>query len=454
MPDRALMWLLSILGFLITLAVLSRTKEPRRSPSSTIAWLLSIVLIPWIGVPAYFAFGERKSKDSPRGKSKFSPEISSLGERGPDGEGGHPFSPTTGNGISLLDSGDQAFRALIALIENAKSSVDIATYVLSDDGTGNTVVAALVRKAGSGVKVRLLIDALGSIGLPSAMLEPLIASGGQCSFFMPILHPPFGGQANLRNHRKMAIADDSDAIIGGMNIAAEYMGPEADVRRWHDLSFKASGAMILDIHRVFESNWSFATKRRYELGTLAIMKSSNQNALIQVVPSGPDVDGDSLYDNVVSLFFTAKRSIWMATPYFIPDEMLIKSICIAARRGVDIRLVIPKASNHRIADIARRSYLRQMQESGARIYFFENGMMHGKAIVIDGSFAVVGSMNMDMRSFFLNYEIALYVYDKDVARNIENWLLRLMASSSIGVPTNNVISNAAEELVRLFAPLL
>jgi cardiolipin synthase len=154
------------------------------------------------------------------------------------------------------------------------------------------------------------------------------------------------------------------------------------------------------------------------------------------------------------MMFNAKQRVWIVTPYFVPDEMLIKAICIAAKRGVDVRILVPLASNHRIADLVRRSYLRQMQESGATVYKFMPGMMHGKAILIDDGLAVVGSMNMDLRSFFLNYEIALYIYDKAVVKKLDSWVSGLMNRSSTGIRTVCFGIQMIEGAARLLAPLL
>ncbi len=436
------------------MALLVHQNKPRRSPSSTIAWLLAIVLVPWLGVPAYIFFGGRKSQKMIRGKRSFGIGAIDATKHLPLQMTGSNFPIRSDNGITLLQTGEEAFIALNDLLEQAETSIDIATYILSNDNTGAIVLATLARKASEGVRVRLLLDALGSFSINKDALSSLRSNGGQCAFFMPMIHLPFRGRANLRNHRKIAIVDSRNAILGGMNIAQEYMGPAIDDDRWQDLSFFLMGSAIADLQSVFNSDWSFAAKQ--EVIDVKVVDFSNSHAIttIQVVPSGPDVGGDQLYENILSMLFSAKQRVWIVTPYFVPDEMLIKAICIAAKRGVDVRILVPLASNHRIADLVRRSFLRQMQESGATVYKFTPGMMHGKAILIDDGLAVVGSMNMDLRSFFLNYEIALYIYDKNVVQKLDSWARGLMKRSTTGVRTVGFAIEMIEGVARLLAPLL
>jgi len=172
------------------------------------------------------------------------------------------------------------------------------------------------------------------------------------------------------------------------------------------------------------------------------------------VPSGPDVKEDPLYDTVLASIFNARKRIWVVTPYFIPDEMLTRALCIAAKRRLDVRIIVPLVSNHRMADFARRGYLRQIQEAGGRIYSFKPGMLHGKLILADDTLGIIGSMNMDARSFFLNYEAAIFIYSESVVKQLDSWVSDIMSQCKTGVKKASTVGGFIEGVVRLFAPLL
>jgi len=449
-----LLHVLPIFGFFLAISLLVHQSRAQRSPASTLAWLLAIVLAPYIGVPAYMIFGGRKIKHMTKNKANLDIDVKDSA-KGPQTQGvGSIFPLRSGNDITLFTSGEKAYVALLDLIDTATKSIDVSTFILGNDETGAAILAALTRKAKQGVRVRLLLDALGSFRVSKKMLAPLLAQGGANAFFMPMMHLPFRGRANLRNHRKIVIIDNTTAMLGGMNLASEYMGTTADTRRWQDISLIVKGPAIADLHHVFCSDWQFSAKQDTAKEDIPVFSSGQSAVTMELVPSGPDVMGDPLYESIVTAFFKAKQRVWIVTPYFIPDEMMLKAICIAARRGIDIRIVIPRVSNHKIADIVRRSYLRQIQESGAVVYNFTPGMMHGKVILVDSTLGIVGSMNMDIRSFFLNYEISLFIYDKIVVQNLESWVFDLMNKSVKGIKKSNAFVGFIEGIARLLAPLL
>jgi cardiolipin synthase len=449
-----LLHILPILGFFLAVTLFVQQRRRRRSPSSTMAWLLAILLVPYIGVPAYLIFGGRKIKRMTKNKDTLSPGVNLPEERFVNLGVGSIFPPRNGNEITLLATGEKACEALVDLIEHAKKSIDISTYILGNDETGSAVLSALTRKAEQGIAVRLLLDALGSFRVSKKNLAPLLAGGGRYAFFMPMMHLPFRGRANLRNHRKIIIVDGVTAIIGGMNIANEYMGMTVSTRRWHDLSFLVKGPVLADLHHVFHSDWQFAEKRKIDEEDFPVDARVGATTTLELVPSGPDVAGDPLYESIVTTIFKARDRVWIVTPYFIPDEMLLKAICIAARRGVDVRIVVPLISNHPIADLVRRSYLREAQDSGVKICNFTPGMMHAKAILVDGTLGIVGSMNMDMRSFFLNYEVAMFIYDENMVKELDVWVTDLLNQCVFGIKKANIAVEFIEGVARLLSPLL
>jgi cardiolipin synthase len=452
---------LPILGFLSALFLLGHLLREQRPPSSTIAWLLAILLIPYIGVPLYIILGGRKMR-------RMTGKKATLDTRSP-----HTFDPEyhrysnffrlvksafplrRGNQLTVLPTGEEAFRQLMQVIEEAQESLYIATFILGHDDTGRSILEALTAKAGNGLEVCLLLDALGSMNISGHLLSNFVAAGGRYAFFMPMLHLPFRGRANLRNHRKIVIIDRKIAIVGGMNLAQEYMGSTTRAGRWHDLSAIVTGPVVADLYAVFYSDWKFTAKKELvHPPETTMMPTQDGSVALQLVPSGPDVDDDAMYDTIIIALFAAQQRIWIVTPYFIPDEVLLKALCIAAKRRVDVRIVVPQVSNHRLADLVRRSYLRQLQEAGAHICQFTPGMVHGKVILIDDSLGIIGSMNMDMRSFFLNYEIALFIDSEGVVSELERWIRDLMAQCTIGEHRVSGMVEFFEGIGRLFAPLL
>jgi cardiolipin synthase len=438
-----------------------RILRAEKAPSSTIAWLLVIFLIPYIGVPLYIVFGGRKIKGKIKKKEvldKIVTELLSPDEISnrflPGGISGL-FPKRSKNSVSILATGGKAFHEIEKHIKSAQESIYITTFILGNDATGRSILEMLARKAKQGIKVCLLMDALGSFRVSGRFLAEFKQAGGRYAFFMPMFHWPFSGRANLRNHRKMVIVDNKIAMVGGMNLAKEYMGDTADLARWHDLSVLVAGPIVADIYTVFRADWKFAAKE-----TLPVVKQKDADADagrdvgIQLVPSGPDVKEDPLYDTVLASIFNARKRIWVVTPYFIPDEMLTKALCIAAKRNLDVRIIMPLVSNHRIADFARRSYLRQIQHAGGKIYSFKPGMLHGKLILADDTLGIIGSMNMDARSFFLNYEAAMFVYSEPVVKQLESWITGIMSECKTGVKEASPFGGIIEGIVRLFAPLL
>lgn len=452
---------LTILGFILAFVLLLNLLRERRSPSTTIAWLLAIFLVPYVGVPLYIMFGGRKMKKM-AGKKAMMPlpekdSSSSTTDHRPFIRETRdvPFPLRNGNSVEQILTGEDAYWRLMTALKNAQKSIFITTFILGKDATGTAIVNLLAQKAREGVDVCLLLDALGSRTITDRFLADFTQAGGKHAFFMHMLHLPFRGRANLRNHRKIVIIDSETAILGGMNLASEYMGGQKDSRRWQDLSISVQGPIVDDLATVFYSDWQFATQMDIAVESNAQEMVNTDDAVsLQLVPSGPDVNGDPLYEMILASIFAARKRIWIVTPYFIPDEMLLKALGIAARQNVDVRIIVPLMSNHRLADLIRRTYLRQLEADGVKIYQFRPGMLHGKLILIDDSTGITGSANMDMRSMFLNYEIAVFIYSDNQIRRLDEWVERLMRESDVTLKKASVFVDYLEGIARLLSPLL
>jgi cardiolipin synthase len=459
-------WLLSVLphlGFLLALVLMANLLQQRRSPSSTIAWLLVILLAPYVGVPLYLIFGGRKVRRMAGRKPQIYQASTESDHHENTGTvdqllASYGVPPATaGNRLELVTDGHHAYRQMLGLIEGARSTIHITTYLLGRDDASRALVESLTRRAREGVAVRLLIDDWGSWRVRRWSLAPLIDAGAQVSHFMPVFHAPFRGRANLRNHRKLLVVDGRVALTGGMNLAWPYIGPPEVKDLWLDLSVVVEGPAVNELEALFASDWRFATGADPGSASLPVpvpAAASFDSSVVQVVASGPDVAGDPLYESLLALIFSARNRIWIITPYFVPDEMLARALGLAARRGVDVRVIVPAHSNHLSADLARASYLRDLHNAGGHVLLYQPVMLHAKAVVFDDNLAVIGSANMDMRSLFLNFEVALFVSSPERVAEVASWATTLMADSQPELPVPGWPRELAENVVRLLSPLL
>ncbi len=452
--------LLVILGFLLAVILVARLLREHRAPGNTMAWVLAIVLIPYVGVPLYLLFGGRKVKHLDRHREPIQLEI-------PDDR---PFRSDTekilcstgiprarpSNRLTMLTSGEQAYGELVKLIEGAKESLDFATFILGNDAVGKDIVERLARRAKEGIKVRLLLDALGSFWTVRSFTNPLRKAGGEVGVFLPMVPLRRKWSANLRNHRKVWIADNKMAIIGGRNIAAEYMGPDLNPARWADFNVLVEGPAVTDLVDVFSSDWEFAT--RQTIHHPERRASIPEGSPAQVVAAGPDTATNALYQGVLTAILNAKKRVWIVTPYFVPDEIFMEGLGLMAKLGRDVRVILPAKSNHKLADFARGSYLRALRPSGVHFLAYQPGMSHTKLMVIDDDIAVVGSANVDMRSMHLNFEIGLFIYDKERVQEISTHIESLSQDSKVFDFGKAGWGQSAriwcEDISRLFAPLL
>jgi cardiolipin synthase len=451
--------LVAVVVFALAVLFAARVLRERRSPASTFAWLLTIGLIPEVGVPLYLLFGGRKIRRRASQKQGVMAES----------------SPLAGNRTLVLADGEAAFASMLGMLEAARRSVHLATFILADDEVGRAVVDLLTRKAAEGIEVRVLVDDLFSWRAGRRRLGRLRRAGGKVAFFMPMLRLPLRGRRpDLRNHRKILVVDGEAAIVGGMNIAREYMGPCKLAGRWRDVGIRIDGPAAVALDDVFRSDWSFAAKELIapppspakrltegeDITDAADAAEADDaeaadaaDAVVRVVLSGPDVHEDHFYDAMLTGFFAAKRRIWIATPYFVPDEALTHALALAARRGVDVRVVVPARSNHWSADLAGAGYLRQVEEAGGRVFRYTPAMMHGKVIVID-EIGTLGSANMDIRSLFLNYEVALFFTSPAEVEALAGWIGSLLPECTSGMPAAGPVRALAEDLGRLLSPLI
>ncbi|MCC6548105.1 cardiolipin synthase [Candidatus Sumerlaeota bacterium] len=459
---------MSALGLVTALILFQRIRATGRTPGGTIAWVLAMIFIPYLAIPLFLLIGGRKFKKMAGRKrtlkvSHNQIDTTGLGDIGKtmvmNLEGSPPA--TTGNRMEILADGVADYQRMMELIASARKTIHFQTYILSNDDVGRAIIAALTKRAMEGVTVRLLLDAVGCHATRISMVGDLKKAGGKVGIFMPVHRSRFWA-ANLRNHRKIYIFDEEVAILGGRNIGAEYIGPDPDPKRWMDFAIMLEGPAMLTLNEVFAADWEFATG---EPVVETITRTSLQDypakgdITVQTVASGPDVDHDLFYESLLSAIFLAKKRLWIATPYFIPDDTLLRILTIAAHMGRDVRLVIPKTSDHYLIDFARGYGIRQLSEAGGKVLLYQPSMLHTKLFIIDDDVCSMGSANMDMRSLYLNYEIAVYTYNREFAKQVEGYMMNLFENSILlskreRRKMRNFATEMAENLSYILSPLL
>jgi cardiolipin synthase len=422
--------LLTLHGLITVLAVLvyvvtTHTMGQRRQPAAAIAWILFILLLPYLALPVYLAFGSRKLRRprsaapiaavTAQGSASWAVEtIAALGQP----------APASYRDLHLHENGVEAKHALFEIIGGAQQTIDLCTFILGRDQIGATVLDALCAAARRGVRVRVLVDGLGYLmaGLPK--LKQLAEAGASYALFVPPLSSPLKGRTNLRDHRKLLIADAGIETgrlwCGGRNLAAEYFDGSAKIAAWHDLSFDLRGPLVHQGRILFEHDWNFAGGRKDNAEEVAANDSSPAEDGAQFIASGPDQLDDTFYAVLVTAAYQARSHIVLVTPYFVPDSALLLALCLAARRGVTVDLLLPERSNHRMSDFARNRALRALAFAGGRVWLAPR-MLHAKLVVIDDALALAGSANLDNRSFFLNYELMVAFHHAADVRRFAGW---------------------------------
>lgn len=460
--------LTTVLGFVLALLIIRRVFAEKRNPSNFFAWFLLVVFAPVLGVPLYFMFGGRKSRRMARIKREVSHHAFDLSRtrHEPNLHKGDILALETinqaskGNHFELLPDGVAAFKRLCHEIEAAEHTIHIATYILGNDATGQKIVDLLTRRAKEGVTVRLLLDSLGSWNKTRAARLKIRKAGGQVAMFMPVLPILTQTSSNLRNHRKIAIFDNYRAITGGQNIDVRFMGEVDSAELFADFSIVTQGPAVAELTRTFIGDWAFAAKEdpALHVDLLRHIPEEAGDSTIEVIASGPDVANDPLWEQIVRIIQEFKQSLTIVTPYFIPDEVILRSLIVKAHTGRHIRLILPLHSNQGLADIARHTYLAELEAAGVEILFYTPRMLHAKMILADGKVGIVGSANIDMRSLFVNFEIAVLHYSSGDIEKLTAWckqIERECTDYKSAISDNRLMpSKLKQDIVRLLVPLL
>lgn len=328
---------------------------------------------------------------------------------------------TTDNEIHIFNDGKQKFDALIEDIRNARKEVNVQYYIIQPDALGTRLRDALILKAKEGVKVRVLYDEIGSKKLSIKFFKELIAAGGEVEVFFPSMLKLINFRMNNRNHRKLCVIDGEIAYIGGFNVGDEYLGIVKKFGYWRDTHFRMKGNSVNQIQGRFILDWNYARKHKHEsIDQFAFYSGEHTGSSpVQIVSSGPNSHVEHLKNMYIKLILNAKRSVYIQTPYFIPDSSFMDACKIALLSGVDVRIMIPNKPDHPFVYWATWACAGELLKFGAKVLLYENGFLHAKAIVVDEEVASVGTMNIDSRSFRLNFEVNAIVYDQQIAKQLQ-----------------------------------
>lgn len=444
-----------------------------RSPQSATAWVLSLCLFPWVAIPLYWVLGRRKFngyeeayqsivKQYQAQANEAYGQILTHTEAPPHAIASLASLAKTLNGIPflggnrtrLLIDGDRTYRALIDAIQTAQSYILFQFYIINDDEAGRRCLEALAEKAQQGVSVYMLYDTIGSSKMTSAFLKTCKNQGIHIVAFRSTLGRNNRFQVNFRNHRKVVVIDGHIGFTGGLNIGDEYQGKNPKFGPWRDTHMQIEGPATKVLQISFLKDWYWAT-RNFPVVTWESQPVDSETILI--LPTGPADLHQSCTLFVDSAIALAQRRVWIASPYFVPDEPTLAALKMAVLRGVDVRIILPKNPDHLMVYLCSFSYYTELQNTGIKLYRYRTGFMHQKVILIDDELAGVGTVNLDNRSFLLNFEIMAYVSQGEFVRQVEAMLESDLAESNLvdysKYAKRSWLSRLAIQSARLVAPL-
>ncbi|MGN0143707.1 MAG: cardiolipin synthase, partial [Clostridium sp.] len=413
----------------------------RKDPTTTWAWLLILLVLPGVGFIVYLMFGQNLSRqkifkdkivyDEKKRKSLINEEKILLLEH----NGGDKFSDlqkmnfnnsgakyTINNTVNVYTNGEDKFNQLLEDIKNAKNYIHVEYYIFRKDLLGKKIIDELTKKAKEGLEVRLLVDAMGSRTLTKRTLKHYIEAGGKFSLFFPGILPHVNTRINYRNHRKIVVIDGVYGYVGGFNVGKEYINRDPEFGFWRDTHIRINGDAVNDLNERFLLDWCYASGEKITDYDKYVHEDKNDSGdvCMQIVTSGPDHKEEYIKNAYLKIINNAKKNVYLETPYFVPDEPVLEALRISALSGVDVRIIIPGKADHFFMKWAASSYIGELLEAGVRIYSYNNGFIHAKTIVSDSGVMSIGTANMDIRSFKLNFEVNAFIYDDRIAIDGEN----------------------------------
>ncbi len=412
----------------------------RKNPSATLAWLLTLLFLPGLGFFLYIIFSQNMTRrkifklrvtESKIQEKIITDQLNKLDNKGLEfvDEENISYKPSIrmhllnsgayfsqDNEVQIFSDGKDKFYDLLKEIEKARNHIHINYYIFRKDKLGTEVLDALKKKSEEGVEVRLLVDSVGSRQLDDDFLFAYASDTFKYAFFFKSRFKVFNFKLNYRNHRKLVIIDGQVGYIGGFNLGDEYLGEDARFGYWRDTHLKIRGTAVHTMQIRFLLDWRNASREDISISRPLLPEPEIIGTTgIQIVSSGPDTDQEQIKQGYIKIINSAKKTIHIQTPYFIPDESIMESLRIAIASGVEVNLMIPNKPDHPFVYWATYSYAGELLKAGGRVYTYEHGFLHAKTIVADGRLASVGTANFDVRSFKLNFEVNAFIYSEEVA---------------------------------------
>ncbi|WP_068673926.1 cardiolipin synthase [Oceanobacillus sp. Castelsardo] len=477
--------LTSLFGFIIIMNIIlgiSIVFLERKNPPSTWAWLMVLLFIPILGFALYLVFGrslyrkriftwDRKTWVEFKKNVKDQMEVFHNYQFRFNNPEMQEYSDivylhlrndeavfTQDNDIQIFTDGKEKFESLIADLERAEDHIHLQYYILRNDELGQRIARTLIKKAKQGVEVRLLYDDMGSRSLSKKFLQKLRKEGVQIEAFFPSTFFKINLEINYRNHRKLAIIDGKIGYIGGFNIGDEYLGKKKKFGYWRDTHLRVKGHAVNSMQTRFVLDWNHASRQDILYDERYYNALSSGNVGMQIVSSGPDSELEQIKYGYIKMILSAKEYIYIQTPYFIPDDSLLDALRIAAFSGVKVRLMIPNKPDHPFVYWATLSYSGELLTAGAEVYIYQNGFLHAKTIVVDGKIASVGTANIDVRSFQLNFEANAFIYDQEISKQLVdafNHDIKLSTQMTEKLYSKRTIGiRFKESISRLISPVL
>jgi cardiolipin synthase len=438
----------------------------RSEPVATLGWIMALAFLPYLGFLIYYVLGPQRISRSrrrrlaahkaigARGNSPAGSEAAALDRMATTMTG---YPPTTSTRVDLLVDGKATYDALVAAIAAAREHVHVEYYIYAADRTGTQIRDALVERAKAGVKVRVLLDGVGS-RLKREFTQPLEDAGVELAYFHPVrwwMTPFLRPKLNLRSHRKIVVCDGRVGFTGGINVTDDENEAVND-NAFHDLHLRVEGDAVRWLQVAWLEDWQYCTERSVAIADVAPAAAAGPIAT-QVIPAGPDNEWEPIHRLQVQAINGADRRVWLATPYFVPSRAALFALEGAAMRGLDVRVIVPKESDSKLVTAAARSYFDRLLRAGVRVYEYGPRMLHSKALLLDDAESVIGTSNFDTRSFSLNFEIVMLFRDKGVASMLEKSFVADIAGSvevTKDAPKPDFLSRLKQATARLFAPIL
>ncbi len=456
----------------------------RRDASSTWAWILILFFIPIVGFGIYLLFGRKLRKKTLfrwEGKNKIgidklidfqmeAIEDDSFDFRLDDAShykeliimhlNNNHAVLTQDNKVDIFVDGRDKFNALLEDIEQAKNHIHVQYYILRLDNLGKEIYNALIAKAKQGVKVRILYDDTGSRSLRKRHFKELREHGGEVEAFFPSIFPLINPRMNYRNHRKIVVIDGRIGYIGGFNVGDEYLGLKKKFGYWRDTHLRIEGSSVHPLQTRFILDWNQASENHdIEYSDVYFPAIPMKGTVgLQIVSSGPDSEWEQIKNGYLKLIMMAKKYIYIQSPYFIPDASFMDTLRIACLSGIDVRIMIPNKPDHIFVYWATYSYVGELMKAGAKVYIYENGFLHTKMIVIDDEASTVGTANIDIRSFKLNFEVNAFIYDRETSHQLAETFeedMKLSTELTLEIYERRTLYiKFKESISRLLSPIL